>query len=139
MSRHVNGHESKHSGGGALELGDLRLLEDGSECGSALFSDVVAIETAQSMGEVGRAREQACRCVCVYTLIYRRWPREAVEATRDPRRPKRFVVVSQGQRGHPATGSRPRTPSYKFTSTKVTAVNTHTHTHICQIKVVCLP
>ena len=42
---------------------------------------------------------------------------EAVEATRDPRRPKRFVVVSQGQRGHPATGSRPRTPSYKFTST----------------------
>ena len=58
-------------------------------------------------------------CVCVYTLIYRRWPREAVEATRDPRRPKRFVVVSQGQRGHPATGSRPRTPSYKFTSTKL--------------------
>ena len=39
--------------------------------------------------------------------------------TRDPRRPKRFVVVSQGQRGHPATGSRPRTPSYKFTSTKL--------------------
>ena len=43
---------------------------------------------------------------------------EAVETTRDPRRPKRLVVVSQGQWGRPATGSRPRTPSYKFTSTK---------------------
>jgi hypothetical protein len=34
------------SGGGALELGDLRLLEDGSERGSALVSDVVVFETA---------------------------------------------------------------------------------------------
>jgi hypothetical protein len=31
-------------GGGALELGDLRLLEDGSERGSALGSDTVASE-----------------------------------------------------------------------------------------------
>ena len=33
-------------GGGALEGGDLRLLEDGSECGGAIVSDVVEEETA---------------------------------------------------------------------------------------------
>ena len=33
-------------GGGALEVGDLRLLEDGSERGGALGSDVVARNTA---------------------------------------------------------------------------------------------
>jgi len=42
---------------------------------------------------------------------------KAVEATRDPDRPKRLVVAAQAQGGRPATGSRPRTPSYKFTST----------------------
>ena len=39
-------------GGGALELGDLRLLEDGSERGSALGSDTVASETARQ-GRMG--------------------------------------------------------------------------------------
>ena len=34
-------------GGGALEGGDLRLLEDGSECGGALFSDFVVPNTAK--------------------------------------------------------------------------------------------
>ena len=34
-------------GGGALEGGDLRLLEDGGECGGASVSDVVAVETAK--------------------------------------------------------------------------------------------
>ena len=34
-------------GGGALELGDSRLLEDGGECGGAFVSDVVAVETAK--------------------------------------------------------------------------------------------
>ena len=33
-------------GGGALELGDLRLLENGGEHSDALFSDGVASETA---------------------------------------------------------------------------------------------
>jgi hypothetical protein len=33
-------------GGGALEFGDLRLLEDGSERGGALGSDHVVAETA---------------------------------------------------------------------------------------------
>ena len=33
-------------GGGALELGDSRLFEDGSERGGALVSDLVAAETA---------------------------------------------------------------------------------------------
>ena len=65
-------------GGGALEFLDLRLFEDGGERGGALFSDVVVIETAQSMGEVGRAsanavRGQYCRGRSVdqpQTLIY---------------------------------------------------------------------
>ena len=41
------------SGGGALELGDSRLFEDGSERGGALVSDVVAADTA---GE-GRSKD----------------------------------------------------------------------------------
>jgi len=32
--------------GGALEVGDLRLVEDGSERGGALVSDIVFFETA---------------------------------------------------------------------------------------------
>ena len=34
------------SGGGAPQVGDLRLLEDGGERGGALVSDLVASETA---------------------------------------------------------------------------------------------
>ena len=41
------GRKANTRGGGALELGDLRLLEDGSERGGALVSDVVAVETAR--------------------------------------------------------------------------------------------
>ena len=37
------------SGGGALEVGDHRLLEDGSERGGALDSDLVAHETASEV------------------------------------------------------------------------------------------
>ena len=33
-------------GGGALEVGDLCLLEDGGECSGTLVSDVIAPETA---------------------------------------------------------------------------------------------
>ena len=40
-------------GGGALEVGDLCLLEDGSERNGALSSDVVSIETA-SEGHDGK-------------------------------------------------------------------------------------
>ena len=36
----------EHSGGGALQIGDLRLLEDGGERSGPLGSDVVAAETA---------------------------------------------------------------------------------------------
>ena len=43
-------------GSGALEVGDLRLLEDGSECGGTLVSDVVAVETA-SEGQDGTVRK----------------------------------------------------------------------------------
>ena len=39
-------------GRGALELGDLRLLEDGGERGGALVSDVVVAETANAGGMV---------------------------------------------------------------------------------------
>jgi hypothetical protein len=46
-----------HSGGGgALELGDLRLLEDGSERGGALGSDIVALEPARQ-GRMETERE----------------------------------------------------------------------------------
>ena len=34
-------------GGGALEMGDLRLLEDGCERGGALVSDIIVPETAR--------------------------------------------------------------------------------------------
>ena len=48
--RHVStgGTDTKceHSGGGALQVGDLRLLENGSERGGAPVSDVVTGETA---------------------------------------------------------------------------------------------
>ena len=49
-SKRVNGrlHNSEHTkGGGALEVRDLRLLKDGSECGGALVSDVVPPETSK--------------------------------------------------------------------------------------------
>eukprot|EP00964_Phaeocystis_antarctica_P049758 scaffold28821_cov63-Phaeocystis_antarctica.AAC.2 len=46
--------KQKHSGGGgALELGDLRLVEDGSQRSGALGSDVIASETA-SEGQDGK-------------------------------------------------------------------------------------
>ena len=40
-------------GGGALEVGDLRLVEDGSQRGGALVCDVVVFETA-SEGQDGK-------------------------------------------------------------------------------------
>ena len=43
-------------GGGALELGDSRLFEDGSECGGALGSDFVLIEAAKHGGGWGGER-----------------------------------------------------------------------------------
>ena len=43
-------------GGGALELGDLRLLDDGSERRGALVSDLVVADTAQHGCEVGAVR-----------------------------------------------------------------------------------
>ena len=42
-------------GDGALEVGDLCLLEDGSERGGALDSDVIVLETARD------GWEQACQ------------------------------------------------------------------------------
>ena len=42
--------------GGALEVGDLRILEDGGECSGALVSDVVASDTA-SEGQDGTVRK----------------------------------------------------------------------------------
>ena len=43
-------------GSGALEVGDLRILEDGGECSGALVSDVVASDTA-SEGQDGTMRK----------------------------------------------------------------------------------
>ena len=47
-------------GGGTLEIGDLRLLENSSECGGALGPDVVPIETARGLGG-GSERAGACQ------------------------------------------------------------------------------
>ena len=47
-------------GSGALEVGDLRLLEDGSECGGSggtLVSDVVAVVETASEGQDGTVRK----------------------------------------------------------------------------------
>ena len=51
-------HKIKHFswGSGALEVGDLRLLEDGSERSGALGSDVIVQETA-SKGQDGKRSE----------------------------------------------------------------------------------
>ena len=40
-------------------------------------------------------------------------------ATRGPRRPKRLVMGSQGHGNNPAAASRPRTLTYKFTTTRL--------------------
>ena len=42
--------QKRISGGGVLEVGNHRLLEDGSERGGALVSDVVASDTAREDG-----------------------------------------------------------------------------------------
>ena len=49
------------SGGGAPQGGNLRLLEDGSECGGALDSDVVFIKTAGEGRSKDGKREQPCQ------------------------------------------------------------------------------
>ena len=48
-------------GGGALEGGDLRLLEDASECRGAFVSDVVVKETAKHGRGWGVERAQPCQ------------------------------------------------------------------------------
>ena len=47
-----------YAGGGALEVGDHRLLEDGCERGRALNSDVVATKTASEEQSEDGVREQ---------------------------------------------------------------------------------
>ena len=54
MSRGID----RKSGGGALEPGDLRLLEDGSERGGAHGPDVIALQTARERCEVGGYSER---------------------------------------------------------------------------------
>ena len=49
----LNGQKRTRSGGGALQGGDLRLLEDGGERGGTLVSDVVGRETAATGGMGG--------------------------------------------------------------------------------------
>ena len=46
MSGGLDTNAKTSPGGGALEVGDLCLVEDGSERGGALVSDLVAFETA---------------------------------------------------------------------------------------------
>ena len=55
--------KSEHTrGGGALEVGDLRLLEDGSERKGALDSDPVVAETvSEEQGAAGMVKDQECQ------------------------------------------------------------------------------
>eukprot|EP00964_Phaeocystis_antarctica_P041928 scaffold24012_cov53-Phaeocystis_antarctica.AAC.3 len=46
---------------GALEVGDLRLLENGSERGCALVSDLIPSETVSEGRRWDAVREQACQ------------------------------------------------------------------------------
>ena len=55
-------------GGGALEGGDLRLLEDDGECGGTLVSDLVARETANHGRGCGTVRDQACQWALTQAL-----------------------------------------------------------------------
>ena len=47
MSQWALSTKANNWGGSALEDSDVCLLEDGSECGGTLVSDVVAVETAK--------------------------------------------------------------------------------------------
>ena len=52
----------RFGGGGALEVGYLRLVEDGSELGGALGTDVVASEAVRARGRMGNGeRVVACQ------------------------------------------------------------------------------
>ena len=54
MSMGADRKENTLWGGGALEVRDLCLLEDGSERGGALDSDVIVLETARDGWEQAR-------------------------------------------------------------------------------------
>ena len=49
--------------GGALEVGDLRILEDGGKRGGALISDVILGETVSEGWRGDAVKEQACQRV----------------------------------------------------------------------------
>ena len=50
--------QTLRGGSGALEVGDLRLVEDGSERSGALVSDEVGFETARDAWEQARVNGQ---------------------------------------------------------------------------------
>ena len=58
--RSVSGHRLTQKrtlwGGGALQLLDLRLLEDGGERGGALGSDIVGRDAASTRGRMGTVK-----------------------------------------------------------------------------------
>ena len=48
---------ARERGGGALEVGELRLVEDGSERSGALGTDVVVYEAVRERGKIDTVRE----------------------------------------------------------------------------------
>ena len=75
-------------GGGALELGDSRLFEDGSERGGALGPDAVVIEAAKHGGGWGGERRGVsmglwCLLSCQRALTQK----QGLGSWFDPRRP----------------------------------------------------
>ena len=57
MSMGADTKANASRGSGALEGGDLRLLEDGSERGGAVVFNVVVSETAKARGRMEAVRE----------------------------------------------------------------------------------
>ena len=73
-------------GGGALEVGDLCLFEDGRELAGALRSDVVAVETVRN----GRGREDEIASVSAGPDT----KANASESVRVPKQPTRATAAS---------------------------------------------
>ena len=61
MSTGTDTKGTHYKGGGALEVGDHRLFEDGCECGRALNSDVVETKTASEGWSEDGVRTAVCQ------------------------------------------------------------------------------
>jgi len=71
---------------GALQIGDLRLLEDGGERGGALGPDVVASETVSEEHRAEMVRDQECQGALT--------KKRTLRAGSSPKQPTRALAAS---------------------------------------------